>query len=348
MTGSAARRASLQGTPGQDDTVGHLPTGLQEGPKERRHEDGNLSTAGGEPEIEAFDSDNATLKGHGAVAEECPHDLDRLSQTLDRLDERDTVLALDLDAVARPEAKDKPPARQVIDGGRGHGDGGRTPHEDAADGGAELDGPSGHGTRGEDGKLVASMPLRHPCRLVAELLRQPDALDDLGGVSPPVNAMPIRDEVMAGIVRRRAPIADPAFVEVAHGRTIARDEHRAGLDGSTPGRPPALLASGSLRARGDGATSIRNPARRAARALARFSGCGPCLPRRLQPSGHRAFTGPRRGRRDRLPLPRLALPERRLLQRHPPTAGSHARPRQGSGDRLSLPAALRSPLGRPQ
>ncbi len=43
----------LQGTPGQDDAVGDLPTGLQEGPKERRHEDGNLSTARGEPEIKA-------------------------------------------------------------------------------------------------------------------------------------------------------------------------------------------------------------------------------------------------------------------------------------------------------
>ncbi len=109
-----------------------------------------------------------------------PARLDSLSQTLDRLDERDAMLALDLDAMARPEAQDKPPAREMIDGGSGHGDGGRASHEDAADGGAELDAVGGHGTRGQDGKLVAPVPFCHPRRLVTKLLRQPDALDDLG------------------------------------------------------------------------------------------------------------------------------------------------------------------------
>ena len=88
---------------------------------------------------------------------------------------------------------------------------------------------------------------------------------------------------------------------------------------SVAGHAPALRAcwhpvaySGEPRA---GRAARRRPARRGARPLAGQRGHGARVLRPLHPSRHRALARHRRGRRDRLPLPRLALPLRRRLHR---------------------------------
>src|SRR6267143_5913324 len=62
-----------------------------------------------------------------------------VAQPRRRLDKRDTVLGLDLDPVASAQAEDEPATGELVDGGRGHPDGGGAPHEHARDTRAEPD-----------------------------------------------------------------------------------------------------------------------------------------------------------------------------------------------------------------
>jgi hypothetical protein len=68
----------------------------------------------------------------------------------------------------------------MIHGGRRHADGRGAAHEHARDAGAEQDPSGGDRAGAEDRELVSAMTLGDPRRLVAELLGELHALDDVG------------------------------------------------------------------------------------------------------------------------------------------------------------------------
>ena len=91
------------------------------------------------------------------------------------------MLTLDLDLVAGAEAQDESALGEVIKAGGGHGDCRGAAHEDADDGGTELDLLGGEGAGGKGGELVAAVALGEPEGVVAEVVGESAALDDFQG-----------------------------------------------------------------------------------------------------------------------------------------------------------------------
>jgi hypothetical protein len=86
-----------------------------------------------------------------------------------------------LDAMARSQTQDKALVREMVHRGRRHGNRRGAADKDAANAGPQQNASGGHGTGGQDSKLIPTMPLGYPGRLVAEVFCKLHTLDHLGG-----------------------------------------------------------------------------------------------------------------------------------------------------------------------
>jgi hypothetical protein len=77
------------------------------------------------------------------------------------------MLGLDLNLMAGAQAENKAVMGEIVNRGRGHGDGGRTAHKDAADAGPEQNAFGGDGTSRQNGELISTVTLGHPGGFVA-------------------------------------------------------------------------------------------------------------------------------------------------------------------------------------
>ena len=111
--------------------------------------------------------------------QQAPDYLNALPQAGHGLLKQQTVLRLHLDLVAGSQSQHEPSLGKVVHRGCGHGDGGGAADEDAGDAGAQQDvlGPQGAG--GQDRELIAPVALGHPCRFIAKLVGELDAVHDV-------------------------------------------------------------------------------------------------------------------------------------------------------------------------
>jgi hypothetical protein len=136
--------------------------------------------ARGKPKIETLDADGFALIADPSLLQQPADHLDRFPDAGQRLAIGHAMLGFDLHLVARPDAEDKPSARQIIEGRGRHGDRRRGADKDAGDAGSQQNARGLSGACRQHGELVAAMPFCHPCRLIAELLGEFYAVDDLG------------------------------------------------------------------------------------------------------------------------------------------------------------------------
>ena len=132
------------------------------------------------PKIEARDAKRLALIADPSLLQQLANHLDGFPNTSERLAINHAVLGFDLDLVARPDAKDKSSAGQIVERRGRHGNRRRGAHEHAGNAGSQQDPRGLGGTSRQHRELVTAMTFRDPGRFIAEPFGELHAVDDLG------------------------------------------------------------------------------------------------------------------------------------------------------------------------